>query len=137
MSIDIGALFGFDLDGDIGVDPDKMTLWFWQPELGLPSKEYYKEADITELYRQTLEKLLFIAFEDEKVLTPPAARRWPPIPWPPWGDDDDDKPENSTMKAKRLSKEVLQFESKIASASQDLYVSAHVYSLISDKVTQR
>lgn len=36
--VDIGALFSFDIDGDVGVDPDDMTLWFWQPDLGLPSK---------------------------------------------------------------------------------------------------
>jgi endothelin-converting enzyme len=34
----IDGLFDFDIDGDVGVDPDFMTLWFSQPELGLPSK---------------------------------------------------------------------------------------------------
>lgn len=97
-----------------------MTLWFWQPDLGLPSKEYYNEEEITEFYRQTLEKLLLIAFEDGSSANIAPALKWPPIPWPPWGDDDDGKPENNTVKAKRLSKEVLKFETKIANASQDL-----------------
>lgn len=34
----IGGLFNFDIDGDVGVDPNFMTLWFFQPDLGLPSK---------------------------------------------------------------------------------------------------
>jgi hypothetical protein len=37
-TIDVGALLAFDVDGDAGVDPDNMTLWLNQPELGLPSK---------------------------------------------------------------------------------------------------
>lgn len=34
----IGGLFDIDIDGDVGVDPNFMTLWFSQPGLGLPSK---------------------------------------------------------------------------------------------------
>ena len=34
----IGGLFSFDIDGDVGVDPNAMSLWFSQPSLGLPSK---------------------------------------------------------------------------------------------------
>lgn len=34
----VGGLFEFDIDGDVGTDPNAMTLWFNQPELGLPSK---------------------------------------------------------------------------------------------------
>ena len=34
----IGGLFNFEIDGDVGVDPNFMTLWFYQPDLGLPSK---------------------------------------------------------------------------------------------------
>ncbi|KAG8827602.1 hypothetical protein FRC17_007748 [Serendipita sp. 399] len=116
----IGGLFGFDIDGDIGVDPDNMTLWFWQTDLGLPSKEYYEEEDISGLYTKAIEELLFIAFEDEKPTHVSTARNWPPIPWPPWGDDDDGKAENNTVRAKRLSKEVFKFEQKLARAGQDL-----------------
>lgn len=50
--------------------------------------------------------------------------KFPPWPWPPWGGDGDDKKsENKTMKAARLSRQVLKFESDIAAASADLYVS--------------
>lgn len=73
------------------------------------------------MYRQTVEKLIFIALDEESSSAPSPAKFWPPIPWPPWGgDDDDDKPENNTVRAKRLSKEVIKFETKIARASQDL-----------------
>lgn len=36
--VGVGALFGFDIEGDVGVDPNDMVLWFSQPRLGLPSK---------------------------------------------------------------------------------------------------
>ena len=36
--IGIDALFSFIVEGDVGVDPNHMVLWFNQPELGLPSK---------------------------------------------------------------------------------------------------
>lgn len=38
ISEGIGGLFGFDIDGDVGTDPNNMSLWFSQPSLGLPSK---------------------------------------------------------------------------------------------------
>lgn len=34
----LGALFSFDIEGDVGVDPNHLVLWFSQPSLGLPSK---------------------------------------------------------------------------------------------------
>jgi predicted metalloendopeptidase len=37
-SSEVPALFDFSIDGDSAVDPDNMTLWFSQPDLGLPSK---------------------------------------------------------------------------------------------------
>lgn len=40
----IDGLFDFDIDGDVGVDPDFMTLWFSQPSLGLPSKVYMRPS---------------------------------------------------------------------------------------------
>jgi predicted metalloendopeptidase len=37
-TLGVGALFGFDIEGDVGLDPKNMVLWFSQPSLGLPSK---------------------------------------------------------------------------------------------------
>ncbi|KAJ3510592.1 hypothetical protein NLJ89_g4586 [Agrocybe chaxingu] len=133
----IGALFSFEVEGDVGVDPNHMVLWFSQPELGLPSKEYYEEKSIRNVYKQVVEKLLIIlADEDEAesrkrtVSTPEFldnedANVWPPWPWPPWGGDgdDDDKPTtpiNRTEEVKKLAKKVVKFERKLAKASLDL-----------------
>jgi endothelin-converting enzyme len=62
---------------------------------------------------------------------------WPPWPWPPWGDDngpdkdkdkDKDKPKiNKTHEAHKLAKAVVEFETKLAKASLDLYVRSEDY----------
>ncbi|EJD02334.1 endothelin-converting enzyme 1 [Fomitiporia mediterranea MF3/22] len=138
----IGGLFNFDIDGDVGVDPDFMTLWFFQPDLGLPSKEYYKEKDIVKLYEDTLARML-LALDDtpdesasysasgDDVLvleTDEKIKVWPPWPWPPWGgeDDDDDgrakRPLNKTERAAKLAKSVVKFEKRVAKASLDLEI---------------
>ncbi|KAF4608964.1 hypothetical protein EYR40_001317 [Pleurotus pulmonarius] len=127
----IDALFSFDVEGDVGVDPNFMTLWFSQPGLGLPSKEYYEEESITEIYQGVIEDLLTtLAEEDEAVrsrsqglaLNEDAVSVWPPWPWPPWegDDDDDDKPSNKTRSPHKLAKKVLAFETELAKASLDL-----------------
>jgi endothelin-converting enzyme len=114
-------LFQFEIDGDIGNDPNAFTLWFGQPDLGLPSKEYYEEKEIRDLYRTTIEKLLLVIMEAEEAEAKTGIK-FPPWPWPPWGDDDK-KSENMTIKAARLSRQVLKFESDIAAATADLCVS--------------
>ncbi|KDR81470.1 hypothetical protein GALMADRAFT_152331 [Galerina marginata CBS 339.88] len=129
----IDALFSFDIEGDVGVDPNHMVLWFSQPGLGLPSKEYFEEESIIDVYRSVLERLLVTLAEEESrhspspVLTDNSdAVVWPPWPWPPWGGDDDDdkgdKPINRTLEARKLAKKVVKFESKLAKASLDLDV---------------
>ncbi|KAJ7090282.1 hypothetical protein B0H15DRAFT_948792 [Mycena belliarum] len=124
----IDALFSFNIEGDIGVDPNSMTLWFDQAGLGLPSKEYYDEDSILDVYQSVVERLLFtLAEEEEKLqkLPPPtlvdSTKLWPSWPWPPWGDDDDDdKPKpNRSEAAHNMAKQVVQFESKLANASLD------------------
>jgi endothelin-converting enzyme len=132
----IDALFSFDVDGDSGVDPNAMTLWFSQPGLGLPSKEYYEDKSIRMIYQDVIERLLSaLAEEDENedltekntnilMQQDDSENVWPPWPWPPWGDDDDDKtpkppkPESPL----ELAKKVLKFESQIANASLDLEI---------------
>ncbi|KAJ4488470.1 hypothetical protein J3R30DRAFT_3654706 [Lentinula aciculospora] len=133
----IGALFSFDIEGDVGVDPNRLVLWFFQPSLGLPSKEYYEEEDIRMVYQSVIERLLLVVNEeDEQNLqrtfkdSPALVEQghiWPPWPWPPWGGDDDGddddrgkKPINKTKRARKLAEEVVKFESQIARASLDL-----------------
>ena len=143
----IDGLFSTAIEGDVGYDPNLMTLQFGQPSLGLPSPEYYESEVITDLYRNTLERLLITLAEKEEALVAeeqlmdPSAltvheerlRVWPPWPWPPWeGDDDDDddggddddhrKPGNRTERARKLAKNIINFEKKIANISLDLYV---------------
>lgn len=48
---------------------------------------------------------------------------WPPWPWPPWGDDDDEEkkdPLNDTEQAYVLAEKILEFETRIANASLDM-----------------
>ncbi|KAK2467031.1 hypothetical protein APHAL10511_001289 [Amanita phalloides] len=140
----VAALFSFDVEGDVGEDPNDMTLWFASPSLGLDSKEYYEEDTIREIYTDVAERLLLtLAEEDDKLqnnggdLTVQNAGNnvWPPWPWPPWdedgGDDDDDdddggggggKPVNWTEKARKLARGAVKFERQIAQASLDLEV---------------
>ncbi|KAJ3726361.1 hypothetical protein DFJ43DRAFT_1195956 [Lentinula guzmanii] len=133
----LGALFSFDIEGDVGVDPNLLVLWFSQPSLGLPSKEYYEEDDIRAVYQNVLEQLLLaVSEEDEQKVQRPfkaspalvqQSSIWPPWPWPPWGGDDDGDnddggkpPRNATKRAHELAKEVVNFETQIARASLDL-----------------
>ncbi|OSD08705.1 Metalloprotease [Trametes coccinea BRFM310] len=132
----IDALFSYDIDGDVGSDPNLMTLWISQPDLGLPSKEYYEEESIVDLYQNVLERLLLALDEEEEesqsqasepsklVVHEERLRVWPPWPWPPWGDDgnDHDEPLNRTERARKYAKEIVTFEKKIANASLDLDV---------------
>ncbi|RDB20946.1 Endothelin-converting enzyme 1 [Hypsizygus marmoreus] len=130
----IDALFSFDIEGDIGVDPNQMVLWFSQASLGLPSKEYYKDKSILAVYRSVVERLILALVEEEESLSQTQApilatnqdsNVWPPWPWPPWGDGEDDKdkpgkPVNQTRRAHELSKKVVDLERRLAKASLDL-----------------
>ncbi|KAG9318324.1 Metalloprotease [Chiua virens] len=141
----VDALFEFFVDGDAGVDPNAMTLWFTQAPLGLPSKEYYKEQGVLSIYQDVIEKLLVTLRDDEvvDVLNMPNGRPnsmlqtgqledeervWPPWPWPPWdreedgkdGDDDTRQTEDPFRKARELARGVVKFESEVAAATLDL-----------------
>jgi endothelin-converting enzyme len=156
-SVGIGALFSFDVDGDSKVDPNAMTLWFSQPELGLPSKvcaliqctgvcfadllrqEYYEDESIRDVYRDVIERLLSTLAEDDNgdvttIMTDTLVQQdnsenaWPPWPWPPWGDDDDgEAPKPKPESPHILARKVLEFESRIAEASLDLCVETIIF----------
>ncbi|KIJ69577.1 hypothetical protein HYDPIDRAFT_24406 [Hydnomerulius pinastri MD-312] len=142
----VDALFEFSIDGDAGVDPNAMVLWFSQPSLGLPSKarEYYKEQGILSIYQDVIERLLVTLRDDEVLGTSnsmgkhspivlqseqleDSERVWPPWPWPPWDGDDDDegdddrKPRDDPfLRAHELAQQVVRFEAEIADATLDL-----------------
>ncbi|KAH7889832.1 Metalloprotease [Phlebopus sp. FC_14] len=136
----VDALFEFYIDGDAGVDPNAMTLWFSQPSLGLPSKEYYKDQSILRTYQDVIERLL-ITLRDEEILSASddhasllvqtegledSERVWPPWPWPPWdgeddnNDEDDKRPDDPFLRAHELAQQVVRFEADIADATLDL-----------------
>jgi endothelin-converting enzyme len=125
----IPGLFEFGVEGDAAVDPNFMMLWFQQPELGLPSKEYFEDDTMREVYANVLERLLIVHYErvDEEhkpqflVNNEDSVSIFPPLPWPPWGgDDDDDRPKHGPKNATELAEEVVKFERKLARASLDL-----------------
>ncbi len=103
-------------------------------------QEYYEEEEILELYTTALTRIL-ITLDDAgadivknsvpatKGENAAAVTFWPPWPWPPWGDDDDDeKPHlNKSEKAHELAKEVVYFERRLANASLDLYATLFQY----------
>jgi endothelin-converting enzyme len=143
-SLGVGSLFDFSVEGD-GLRPNDMSLWFSQPNLGLPSKEYYEEQAVLDLYEDVIFKILLGLDEKEKdaasaqyegqaafSLKEDKSRSnvWPPWPWPPWegdepshpGDGSDNGRDTATKRAKKLAKQVVQFETKIANASLDLDV---------------
>lgn len=127
-----------------------MVLWFNQPELGLPSKEYFEEKEITAVYKEALSKLLASVLDllnkdkddedDDDVVQSEGSsalinndesQTWPPWPWPPWnpdepgdGGDDGGKEPGSDLpkseRARKLAKKVVNFESELAKASLDL-----------------
>lgn len=125
----IDAFFSFGVEGDIGVDPNFLLLWFDQAELGLPSKEYYEEDSIVKIYQDVVERLLFTLSEEEEKLqqhpTPTLvdnSQIWPSWPWPPWDgpdDDDEDEKPNRTAAAHKLAKQVVKFETRLANATLD------------------
>lgn len=131
----INALFSFDIEGDVGKDPNHMVLWFSQPSLSLPSKEYYDDESVLEVYQDVLQRLLLALSDEEdadfqKVDVPVLANNedsnvWPPWPWPPWDGDDKDgenKPVNRTKRAQKLAKKIIGLEKELAKASLDLEV---------------
>jgi hypothetical protein len=85
-----------------------------------------------EVYANVLERLLIVHYErvDEEhkpqflVNNEDSVSIFPPLPWPPWGgDDDDDRPKHGPKNATELAEEVVKFERKLARASLDLLVS--------------
>ncbi|KAG6854921.1 hypothetical protein C0991_009744 [Blastosporella zonata] len=133
----VEALFSFEVEGDVGRDPNDMTLWFSQPSLSLPSKEYYEDEATLEVYQEVIEQLLLALSEDEGdagateipvMVTNQESNVWPPWPWPPWGEEDDDdkggdkQPTNNTQRIHKLAEKIIKLEKRLAKASLDLDV---------------
>jgi endothelin-converting enzyme len=145
-ALGIGALVNFEIEGDAGGDdPQVQSLWAYQAFGGLPSKEYYEEKPVFELYTSVVKGILldiashtgskdvkpfkrdiidFIAAE----MAETEAAGWP-WPWP--GDDDKggkDHPEPGKPPGKdlpldarmeRLATKVAEFERELIRAGAD------------------
>ncbi|TFK76595.1 zincin [Pluteus cervinus] len=135
----VDSLFSFNIEGDVGADPNYMVLWFSQPSFGLPSKEYYDEETVVDVYQSVIQRLLYtldedanLTPEDELLINNADSQTWPPWPWPPWDGDEDEpgdgggdgpggeKPSNRTKRARKLAEKVIKLEKRLADASLDL-----------------
>lgn len=141
----VDTLLNFAIEGDAGgEDSQVQSLWLYQSFGGLPSKEYYEEKPIVDLYTSVVASMLkHIAKETGANLTKrdlvsdmmldaaesfiEGEEGWP-WPWP--GDDDDDKdkepkkPKQPTEPlGKRMDKlaiQVVKLEREIVRAGTDL-----------------
>ncbi|KAI0780776.1 Metalloprotease [Trametes elegans] len=113
----IDALFSYSIDGDVGNDPNLLTLWISQADLGLPSKEYYEEDSIVDLYKTVLERLLLTLDDDDEDQNLQAQQPGKLVVHEERLRDD---PVNRTERAHKLAKQVVEFEKKVGNASLDL-----------------
>lgn len=136
----VDTLFLFDMEGDSGGNNSQIsTLYLHQSFGGLPSKEYYEEKPILDLYQSVLAGILTevtIATKAEQkrglleidLLTDLAADVTEAVeeegwPWPwPGGDKEpeDEKPsEPLDKRMEKLASQVVKFEQSIARAGAD------------------
>lgn len=139
MQSGVDAILGFNIEGDAGGEDSQIqSLWLYQAFGALPSKEYYEEKPILDLYQSVLAGVLTnIAehtgsksarrdiFDDMEELID--VQGWP-WPWP--GDDKPgDKPKNPSPPKKeypieermdRLAGKVVAFERDLIRAGADL-----------------
>lgn len=132
----VDSLVQFAIEGDAGgEDPQVQSLWLYQSFGGLPSKEYYEEAPIVDLYQsvvagilqniaETSDKDSFIkrdivvdvAQELAEELAADVADGWP-WPWP--GDDKPQPGQSLEERMRKLAAQVVQFERKVVKAGTD------------------
>lgn len=51
---EIPAIFEVYTEGDVAVDPKTLVLWLRQSGLGLPAKDYYKDAEVVDVYTEII-----------------------------------------------------------------------------------
>jgi hypothetical protein len=139
----IDALVGFVVEGDAGGENAQIqSLWLYQASGGLPSKEYYEEKPILDLYTSVVQGILVDIASQTSSETPDKRdivsdliqlseeeiQGWP-WPWP--GDDDGGKKpqdpphappkkdEPIETRMRRLAVKVVQFEREIIRAGAD------------------
>jgi len=139
----VSALVNFAIEGDAGgEDSQVQSLWLYQESGGLPSKEYYEEAPVLDLYQSVVKGILVDVAAHSKPSVTPAKRDvvvdvmdlleaegWP-WPWP--GDDDKGgehkkpgdvpptKEEPLESRMDRLAGKVVRFERELMRMGADL-----------------
>ncbi|KLT43173.1 putative Endothelin-converting enzyme 1 [Cutaneotrichosporon oleaginosum] len=130
----IDALFNFIIEGDAGGENSQIqSLFFYQSFGGLPSKQYYEEKPILDLYQSVISGVLRSVAEESLVshgkrdlftdIMQEAAQEavedgWP-WPWPGGDKDDPVKTEPLDKRMDKLAAKVVAFERKIARAGAD------------------
>ena len=139
--IGVDALINFVIQGDAGGDDSQIqSLWIYQAFGGLPSKEYYEEPPILDLYQTVVQGILLdIATHTKASATPEKrdlvtdleelieAEGWP-WPWP--GDDEKGgegkkpgdghtKEEPIEIRMEKLAGKVVAFERELIRAGAD------------------
>lgn len=137
----VDALVNFNIEGDAGGEDSQIqSLWLYQAFGGLPSKEYYEEKPILDLYTSVVQGILLdIAshthasaekrdlIDDIVEMAEEEVQGWP-WPWP--GDDDKDgnksgrlppptKEEPIESRMERLATKVVHFERELIRAGAD------------------
>ncbi|KIR28825.1 endothelin-converting enzyme [Cryptococcus deuterogattii LA55] len=138
----VQGLVNFAIEGDAGGEDSQIqSLWLYQAQGGLPSKEYYDEAPILDLYHSVIhdiltelakhtsaeqekrgwvEDLVAVAMEEELI----GDESWP-WPWPgkggDGGDDDHRHPPHEPIDKRmdELASQVLKFEKDLVKAGAD------------------
>jgi len=97
--IGVSPLMDIEVEAD-PKKPDVQTIYLSQPSLGLPSKEYYLEADFTKVYTEAISKMFAIFFGKETRISMENQNK--PSSQPDWHS---------------IAKDVTDFESKLANIS--------------------
>lgn len=144
-TVGVDALFGFNVEGDAGgEDSQVQSLWFYQTEGGLPSKQYYEEKPILDLYTSVVSEILVdiashIKSSDDnekrdiidEIVAEAVEIEQSGWPWPWPGDDKPkpppggDEPDNKTkeepigVRMDRLAVKVVHFERELVRAGAD------------------
>jgi endothelin-converting enzyme len=139
--IGVGALLHFEIGGDAGgEDSQVQSLSLYQTRGGLPSKEYYEEAPILDLYQSVIKGVLIEVVSNTKTSVTPEKRDlldgwvqelveteasgWP-WPWP--GDDKGGEPEGDKKgkedpledRMDRLAAKIVHFERELIRSGAD------------------
>lgn len=138
----IDTLFNFVIEGDAGGEDSQIqSLWLYQSFGGLPSKEYYEEAPIVDLYHSIISGILtdlakatgskskrglpeeLISLADS-MLTGETEEAEESDGWPwPWPGEDDKEPKKPSepldKRMDKLAGQVVELERKIVRAGAD------------------